>query len=245
MVQPGIAELLVSDPILKRQGLTSRFLMAAPASRIGSRMQRVPRAQSKKALERFEAALLKLLRMKQPRAGPCNPELRPRQIKLSGSARKLWEQFADECERELGPNGAYEPIQAFASKLGEHALRLAAVLQVLEKPTSTQVSAATFRRAANLARYYAKEAIRLDGQGTVSLEIQNAEKVLNWLREGWPESKVGLAHVYQFGPYAIREAALAREAMTILEKHHWVERIEGGAMIKGKRCRIAWHVYRG
>src|SRR3546814_20003810 len=39
MVQPGIAEGLLADPMLQQQGLPSRLLVAAPASIAGTRMQ--------------------------------------------------------------------------------------------------------------------------------------------------------------------------------------------------------------
>src|SRR3546814_16947954 len=40
MVQPGIAEGLLADPMLQQQGLPSRLLVAAPASIAGTRMQK-------------------------------------------------------------------------------------------------------------------------------------------------------------------------------------------------------------
>jgi hypothetical protein len=58
----------------------------------------------------------------------------------------------------------------------------------------------------------------------------------------WARPTIALSHVYQLGPNSIRSAALAREAMTILEQHHWVVRINGGLKIDGKQHRDVWEI---
>ncbi|MFN4357010.1 YfjI family protein [Sphingopyxis alaskensis] len=244
MAQPGIAEGLLADPMLQHQGLPSRLLVTAPASLAGTRIQKPLKPSTEAALKRYNGVLLKLLKMKQRRASPANPELNPRPIPLSAAARDLWLVFANECESELAAEQRLEPVRAFANKLAEHALRIAAVLELVDNPSATEISAEAFTRAATLSRYYAGEALRLFEQGVSSIEIQRAEKVLHWLRKKWGKPTVALQHVYQLGPNSVREAKLAREVMRILEDHHWVARIEGGAKIDGKRHRDAWEIAR-
>src|SRR3546814_19154106 len=101
--------------------------------------------------------MLELLRMKQPRASLTGPELNPRPISLSPEARNLWVAFADECERELAAGQKLEPVRAFANKLAEQALRLAAVLELVANPDAAEISADTLARLAPLARYSAGE----------------------------------------------------------------------------------------
>ncbi len=242
MAQPGIAEAMLADPTLQNQGLPSRLLVSAPASLVGTRMQKVQKKDTGPALKRYQKVLLALLRKPQKRVGPSNPELDPRPISLSASARKKWQAFADDCEREMAAGQRMEPIRAFANKLPEHALRIAAVLELVDNVDATEISGNTFDRAAKLARYYASEALRLFEHGSASIEILRAEKVLNWLHDKWGKARVGLAHVYQLGPNPVREAKLAREAMLILEQHDWVAKIECGAKIEGKRHREAWDI---
>lgn len=244
MVQPGIAEGLLADPTLQQQGLPSRLLVTAPMSLAGTRMQKALKKTTEPALKKYNTGLLKLLRMKQRRSGLTDPELDPRQIQLSAAARKLWAAFADECESELAAGQRLEPVRAFANKLAEHALRLSAVLELVDNPAATEISTATFERAMTLARYYAGEALRLFEQGAASIEIQRAEKVLVWLHEKWGKPTVGLAHIYQLGPNSVREAAIAREAMAILERHYWIVPLAGGAKIDGIRHREAWEIVR-
>ena len=241
MVQPGIAGALLSDPTLQSQGLPSRFLVAAPASLAGTRQQSPLKSTTEPALKQYQDVMLKLL-LKKPRLVGSGAELDPRPLQLSAAARKLWIAFADECERDLGPGGRLDSVRAFGGKLAEHALRIAAVLQVFDRPDASEISAEVFGRAVALARFYASEALRLFEQGGISADIQRAERLLKWLHEKWAKPRVGLAHIYQLGPNAIRDSALARQLMTILEHHHWVVRIEGGAKIDGKQHREAWEI---
>lgn len=177
MVQPGIAEGLLSDPTLQSQGLPSRLLVAAPTSLAGTRMQGTHKKTSGPALKKYTDALLKLLRKDQRRASLQNPELDPLPLQLTAEAHKLWIVFANKCERELAPNQRLEPVLAFANKLAEHSLRIAAVLELVDNPAATEISADTFKRAEIIASYYADEALRLFEQGNSSVEINRAEKV--------------------------------------------------------------------
>lgn len=242
MVQPGIAESLLADPLLVQQGLTSRLLVAAPASIAGTRMQKPPKPGTEAALKKYLDIMLRLLRQQQPRHNPVDPELTPRAMHLSAAAVDAWKQFADECECELRSGGRLEPVRGFANKLPEQASRMAAVLELVENPAAEEVGLATFERAATLARYYAGEALRLFEHSAASIELQRAEKLLKWLHEVWNKPRIGLAHIYQSGPNSIRTAALARQAIGILEDHRWVVPLADGAKIDGKRHREAWEI---
>jgi hypothetical protein len=221
MAQPGIADGLLSDQTLSKQGLLSRVLVASPPSLAGTRMQKQLKPGTETALRRYESALLKLLKLKQPRVGLGNPELRPRALELSAEAKKSWAAFADECERALGDGGRFEPIRGFANKLAEQVLRIAAVLEMVDKADIASIGNSALQRAITIARFHAVEALRLFEQGSTSLEIRRAEKLLAWLHKQ-DEPIISLAQIYQFGPNSIRDAARAREAVAIVERHNWL-----------------------
>jgi hypothetical protein len=240
MIQPGIADALLADPTLQSQGLASRFLVSAPESLAGTRMPKRPKPGTDPALKKYETAILKLMR-KPYRLKDGRTELDPLPILLSKEAEEAWFQFARECELDLRSGGGFEPILAFAAKMGEHALRLAAVLELVENPDANMVRLATFQNAATLTRYYAGEALRLFENGAISIELERAKNLLRWLHQKG-KTVVGFSEIYQYGPNSIRVAALAREAIGILERHNWVVKIEGGAKIGGAYHREAWDV---
>ncbi len=244
MAQPGVAETLLADPVLAQQGLLSRLLVSSPASLVGTRMQHKSKATTEPALKRYNDRLLQLLRQEQRRAGPGNPELSPRRIQLSSDAKARWIAFADRCEGELLEGQRLESIKGFGAKLAEHALRIAGVLQIVDDKKAIAINASVIDRAIIIALYYGNEALRLFEHGSSSIEIQRAEKVLKWLTDRWCKPTVALTHIYQTGPNSIRDAAKAREAVAILEQHHWLRPVLGGGVIDGKQYREVWEISR-
>jgi hypothetical protein len=243
MAQPDAAALLLADALLIEQGLVSRFLISAPESIAGTRLWRDPAPESDISIKTYGAGLLTLLEDPPPLAPGKVNELTPRALVLSQAARKHWIEFADEVERRVAPGGEFESIRGLANKLAEHAARIAGVLAVVEQPKTGEITAAHLEAGIELARYYAAEALRLHGVASDTPELLLAGRVLEWLR-GW-QGPVSLPDVHRNGPQAIRNAKLAGEVMKTLEEHGHLERIEGGAEVKGVWRRIVWNVRPG
>ena len=239
MIQPGVADRLLSNVELGQQGLLSRLLVAAPASLAGTRMQRTADPRSRSALDAYTRRLLDLLELEAPKQDGA---LKPRRLELNGRAADLWRTFADDTERQLGPGGTLEPVRGFANKLAEHAARLAGVIQLIDVPQATGVGGEAMERGIALARFYAREALRLFHTGAIPPEVAQAELLLSWLHADGSKPLVGIGHVYQRGPNSIRTKAKARAAIDVLEEHGWLHPIPDGAEIDGKRHRDAWRV---
>jgi hypothetical protein len=245
MVQPGVADRLLADPVLCDQGMTARILTAAPETRMGTRLHRAPDKAALEAVAEFGAKLAK--RLSQPlwlRTGTRN-ELAPRQLRFSEKARAEWIEFADHIEKRLAPGGELESIRGLAAKLAEHAARLAAVMSWWADPDATQVGDEAMKDVIELARHYATEALRLQMAGSVNVEISDAQKLLTWLQTKWPHRFVSIRAIVQFGPGNIRDTKKARQLVVILQEHRWLEFQTGGAVIDGERVREAWLVVRG
>lgn len=239
MVQPGIAERLLADDILLQQGLLSRLLVAAPESLAGTRFQRPADPVWTLNIERYSKALAKILCAPQPRIGDTNA-LRPRALEAGADAEQIWCDFADATERRLAGGGDWEPIRGLANKLPEHALRVAAVLQLFENLHSPQLSADAMQRGIVLAHFYASEALRLFDAGSISAGIRQAQKLLEWLRQR-SLTEVGLKTIYQLGPQSLREAKAARDAMKILVDHGWAIPM-GEREIDGESHKETWSI---
>ena len=57
-----------------------------------------------------------------------------------------------------------------------------------------------------------------------------------------PDNVIGLVQIHQLGPAAVRDASRARKAMELLCGHGWAERIDGGAVVDGKKSREAYRI---
>ena len=239
MVQPGVADRLLSNVELGQQGLLSRMLVAAPASLAGTRLQHAADPRSRSVLDAYGRRLSDLLELEAPKNNGC---LQPRRLELDGRAADLWRAFTDDTERQIGPGGMLEPVRGFANKLAEHAARLAGVIQLVETPQASGIGGEAMEHGITLARFYAGEALRLFHTGAIPPEVAQAELLLNWLHAGWGKPFVGISHVYQRGPALIRTKAKARAPIDILVEHGWLHPVTDGVEIDGKRHRDAWRV---
>jgi hypothetical protein len=244
MMQPDVASMLLSDPVLKDQGFLSRILAASPVGIAGTRFQRRMPYGGSDALVQYNARLLEILRLTPPLAMGKQNELEPRRLPLDNWAVTAWSDYADAVERRLGKGGEFEQIPGFANKLPEHAARIAGVLSLVDNPVAPSIDEPTLRRAICIAQYFASEALRLFDARMASPAIRLAETLLTWLQNKWPEPFIGLKVIYQFGPNLIRDAEAARKAVAALEEHGWLERAPKGTKVADAVVRDAWRVIR-
>ncbi|MEO0621307.1 MAG: YfjI family protein [Pseudomonadota bacterium] len=244
MAQPVAADELLSDPIANGQGFLARFLMVEPASTIGTRLREGYDPPSDGALEAFSARIGDLLRRPLPLVEGTRNTLTPPLVTLSAEARAVLTRFAQKVERAQAAGGDLETTRPFASKAAEHAARIAGVLTLYADPEAGEVSGETMVYAVTLATFYLSEAQRLADAAKISAEIAEAERLLNWLQEGWGEPHVSIADIIQLGPRSIRTAEIARKHVQLLQREGWLIPVEGGATIRDKRRPKAWLIQR-
>ncbi len=80
MVQPDVAAVMLSDPLLMNQGLLSRLLVTAPESAAGTRRWRDPKPESDADIKRYGARLLSILEAPLPLAEGKTNELCPARL---------------------------------------------------------------------------------------------------------------------------------------------------------------------
>ena len=204
MLQPVVADLLLGNSMLDGIGTLARALVVAPESTAGTRIYTEADSVTLRAHDEYCDRLAGILRrVPQTRAG--NPEaLDPRVLPLHPDARKMWIGFHDHAERAQATGGAYVTIRAFASKLAEHAGRLAAILTVYEDPDATDVSRDAMGHGIVLAQHYAAEMLRLNGGASVAPDLMLAARLVKWW-EARPDSRIYLSQIYQRGLNAISD----------------------------------------
>ncbi len=245
MVQPDVAAEFMSDPIANGSGFLARFLPCYPASLAGERLHKDPSPESQPAIDVYTKQILSILRKTPNYIGDERSGLDPRILKFDKTAERQWIALSDGIETEQRLGGRYASIRPFASKLGEHIARIAAVLTCVEDIDAQEINSETLERAAFLADFYATEALRLLEAGACSPELARAEKLLTWLKDKWGEPLIGLVAIYKFGPGEIRDASSAKKAVGVLEEHGWLKRAPGPELrVAGKPVREAWHIVR-
>jgi hypothetical protein len=245
MAQCAVANIWLRDDLLVSQGFLGRLLMSQPDSTAGTRFPHDEKPETDRDLKRYGARLLSILETPLRLAPGKANELQPRPLTLSTGARRLWFEFDKRKEAAICAGGEYEYVRPLASKLPEHAARLAAMLTLVRDIDSGEIAVAEMAAGIVLAQHYAAEALRLYCGTRVVPELRLAQQALNWVLSHWEDTIISLPDLYQYGPNAIREAATARKTVAILEDHGWLARIPGAADIAGFHRREAWRIVRG
>jgi Protein of unknown function (DUF3987) len=222
MVQPEASSLFLGDPVLRDQGLLSRVLVAAPESIAGSRRYREPRPEDEAAIRAYGARLLSLLEEPWPLSRDRSQGLEPRTLPLSASAAHQWREFYNMVEGQCGPDGKYRGVRDLASKIAEHAARIAGVLTIVDNLRAAEIGDAAMASALILAEWYLDEAARLQQACRTDAGLLRARALLDWIA-GRDGPDVRFSEVLQFGPSATRTKKDAEAAIEILKAHGWVE----------------------
>jgi hypothetical protein len=218
MVQPDAAATFLADPVLKGQGLLSRFLVAAPASLSGKRIYRDPEPSDLAAINSYEKQLHSILTKPWPLAEGKRNELVPRELVLSPQAVEAFKAFSDHLERQCGPDGELNPILDFASKAAEHAVRISGVQTIIADPQACEISAEAMSRGIELADWYVGEQLRLHAAARTNPKLLTAHRLLEWMGRQ-RSSTVAFRHILQCGPADLRTKAAARPALDTLCEH--------------------------
>jgi hypothetical protein len=227
MAQPEVAMRLLGKALYRSQGFLARILIAAPVSLIGTRKHQghTREAQDDPRIRQYNGALANLLAL------PAieNPDLGgldPRCIAINPAARAALIGAYDEIEAAQEAEGELATVREFASKASEHACRIAGVLALVRDPREFMVGAEEMTAALKLTEFYLGEQIRLAGAASISSEIANAQKLLDWIKRKGHLELTG-KQVMQLGPNSIRDGASARSALRTLVDFDWLTTEDG------------------
>lgn len=240
MIQPVIAESVLSDDILTGQGLLARALLAWPTSTIGNRPYVAVDLAADPAITRYHRQIAVLLEREQTmRAGTRN-ELSPRCLALSPDARRVWIEVHDVIEQDQLDGAEWASIRPWASKAPAQILRIAGVQTIIEDPDAGVIGAEAIERAAMLMQYYLREAVRIVGTASVPAVIRHAEQLRDWCHR----ERITLLHsraALQYGPGCIRTVDAFDDAIAVLERTGWARRVDR-CEIDGAMRRKVWQI---
>ena len=233
MIQPVLMPLWFGDPMLKAQGLFSRFLVISPRAMAGTREYVDADVYETAEYQTYETLTNNWLALPFPMANESVKQLAPRDLTLSDDAKAVWIDFYTETEVSQGPGQPYQSINELASKSAEHALRIACALHaysfncVDEAIATTTLSVDVMKQATAIMRFYLNEALRLQQETAISEDHRVAQKLLDWVQERahsqlgrgtvLDPNKVELRTIRQFGPFEFQSKKMHQIA-SVVEK---------------------------
>ncbi len=223
MIQPIVAQEVLTNPILHGQGLLARFLIAWPPSLAGTRLYRDVNPTGDDRLIAFWQRMSTLLAV--PPKLDAQDELSPPDLKLEPAALSAWIRYHDDIEIALGRGGEMQEIKPTAAKSAENALRIAGVLAVTEGLTS--ITQEIMARAAILSRWYLTEALRIAYPVKIETQLLQAQQLLDWLiAKDW--ESFDARRLQREGPSMVRKSFKQRDRLlAILAEHRWLSTTNG------------------
>jgi hypothetical protein len=239
MVQPVAAQVLLGDDMLDGLGMLARMLLVDPDSTAGTRMYQDRGAEAEVLLAPYYRRLTALLE-KAPRLRPgTEAVLDPEPLPCDAEATALWILFHDYAETAIRDGGTWRPIRAWGAKAAEHAGRLAAILAAYAGQSS--VGGEAMAHGITLAQHYAAEMLRLKGGASVTPELREAQRLMEWW-QARRDPRAHLAEIYQLGPNGLRTACKARAACKVLTEHGWLREMGPGTVLDDAPRREAWEL---
>ena len=226
MIQPAAANSVLSDPVLRDQGLLARLLIAAPASLVGTRMWKEPSQDLEPALKRYAARVLSIFEAPVFATNELQNELDPPALVLSQPAHRVWVDLLNEVERDARPGGRFAGLTDVAGKAAEQAARIAGILAIVDQVDATEIDERTMRRGCDLARWYLAEALRLTRSAPEALEVTAGDALLEWLRASG-QREVSGRDVQRFGPPILRKKQAVEDAIKSLVDNGDLVPVEG------------------
>ena len=221
MVQPDAAAQFLSDPILRNQGLLSRFLVASPESIAGTRFYKETESADERGIRAYGARILAMLEAALPLADGRSGELEPRALVIDQEAAAEWRCFHDHVESQCGPGRELAGIPDFAAKAAEHAARIAGVLTLVEDMRAPTIGTDAMASAITLVDWYVTETLRLQSAARVDPGLRRAQQLLDWM-QGRDSEVVEFRDILRLGPNAVRTKAAADAAIGTLVAHGWL-----------------------
>ncbi len=223
MIQPIVAQEVLSNLLMQGQGFLGRFLIAWPQSLAGSRLYRDVDPTRDARLNSYWQRMEYLLTLDPQRDE--HDELAPPTLHLTPDALTAWIIEHDAIEAALGRGGNFQEIKSTAAKGGENLLRIAGILAVVEG--ADRITMPIIERAGMLLRWYLTEALRLFNPAKVDPHLVEAQCLLDWLHtNNW---QIFEARALQReGPRLARKSARKRDALlAVLTEHHQLITFDG------------------
>ena len=239
MIQPVIAEQLLSDRSLLEQGFLARYLMCWPESTIGTREYVEEDLTIDPVMQRYWQRMHALLATPATMKPGKRNELDPRALTLAPNAKALWIEVINHIEHDL--RGEFLSVRGSAAKADAQILRIAGVLTLVDDPQAGLIMIDTIERATLLVQYHLDDALRIVGKGDAESRIKDAEALIQWCRRThrvWLYSTDALRN----GPSTIRFRDDFLAAVKELQDAGWVEPEQHNVMLEGALRAQAWMI---
>lgn len=239
MIQPVIAEQLLSDRALLEQGFLARYLVCWPESTIGTREYVAEDLTVDPVMLSYWQRIHGLLATPAAMKPGTRNELDPRTLTLAPNAKALWVEVINHIERDL--RDVFQSVRGTAGKADAQILRIAGVLTLVDDAHAGTIPLDMIERATRLVQYHLDEAVRIIGTSSPGQPIEHAEAMIQWCRRTKREWLYS-TDVLRNGPSTIRTRDAFLAATKQLQDAGWIEPEQHQVLLDGKLRGRAWPI---
>ena len=182
-VQSDVIEEAGRTPHFRGKGLLARFLYARCKSQVGYR-DRQPKSIERTLSDSYKNHVLSLMDV--PSTGAT--------LRLSQDAQSAWDEFYNDIEREMRPEGSLYYLPDWGSKLPGAAARIAGLLHLAEhgaRGLSLPISVNSVTASCAIGAYFKEHAIAVFGFMMEDKRIKLAKQILDYIARARPETFKG------------------------------------------------------
>lgn len=205
----------------RSSGFLARCLICAPQSTQGTRFNNeIHRHRNPEALEKYHQRSKELLRGGITRR---SRGLERMCLRLTPEAASRWNLNSDHVEGQIGPLGPLKPYRDYASKVMEHATRIAGILEGFSTKDAKLISDQTMYAGIVVAYWFFNEFIRQMNFLDKQAEPSNAELLRVWLQ----------AHIYKNGGNVYKKNFIRKNGPGKLRYKHLLDSALQDLMLRG------------
>lgn len=224
-MQPSVVDSLRADPNLVGRGFLARFMLSAPPPLIGRRDVWAVMRDRADTAERYDTELAELAE----RLHHGDPTT----IDTDEAAAARFLAWCAELEPRMGPRGDLSAVAEWSSKAKSSVLRVALLLALCDRRDT--VDDAHMTRAIAIGDYWLGQMVAIIDNGTTDEVVGDAIAIADWAA-GRDE--------LEFRPIELKDAMRrfrpvehAIPALALLERHGWLQFVEGAVDEVGTRGR--------
>jgi len=224
---------IFSTPAFEGQGFLNRFLIAAPESTLGYRVDRVRKYHNSEEKETFDALLRRLLGGLDKNALLRGEPMRVKTLPISTDVRRIIGVFYEKVQLAMRAGGRYYRIRSYAERCREHTLKLAGLFAAVNNHERLELDDVT--SAIELVGFYLEERLRLTKYfGIKYHSLEDAvEEVIEQIKEKAVNGVLSVKQIteeVQKQGYGCNEKTIGRVLEKLRSRYEKVKRREGSCV---------------
>ncbi len=217
-IQPHTLDEIGARKAFAGRGLTARFLLAKPASNVGTRNRLRQTTGDEHTKTSYEAHITDIA---------DTHHQNPTHLTLNPDADQMFAEWDQALENRVGPGHELEHLSEWIGKLRANVIRIAGLLHLADRNTNTDVDAPTMARAIQIGDYYLHHMTAISDHWGIDQAAVQARHILDWAhRTGNPQFTIRDAMRANRRRFPDLDAI--RPPLTLLIENGWVRPVDGG-----------------